>query len=75
MAELEARLKAVADRLALQDFLTGYCTVMNDLDASAVAARFADEWDQVAFDPAYDTPPLESFEERLRALFSRPRML
>ena len=41
----------------------------------ALAEQFADEWDQVAFDPAYDTPPLEHFEERLRAVFSRPRML
>jgi predicted HD phosphohydrolase len=40
-----------------------------------VAARFADEWDQVAFDPAFDTPPLEHFEDRLRAQFGRPRML
>ncbi len=35
--------------------------------------RFADEWDQVAFDPDYDTLPLEHFEERLRAVFAKPR--
>jgi predicted HD phosphohydrolase len=40
-----------------------------------VAARFADEWDQVAFDPGFATPPLEHFEARLRALFARPHML
>jgi predicted HD phosphohydrolase len=40
-----------------------------------MAARFADEWDQVAFDPAYDTPPLKHFEELLRSVFSRPRIL
>jgi predicted HD phosphohydrolase len=39
------------------------------------AARFADEWDQVAFDPGFDTPPLEHFEDRLRTFFGRPRML
>lgn len=31
--------------------------------------RFADEWDQTAFDPDYDTLPLEHFEDRVRALF------
>jgi predicted HD phosphohydrolase len=36
------------------------------------AARFADEWDQVAFDPAYDTPPLEHFEGRVREVFAKP---
>ena len=39
------------------------------------AARFADEWDQLAFDPAYDTLPLEHFEGRVRELFGRPHML
>lgn len=38
----------------------------------ALAERFADEWDQVAFDPAYDTLPLEHFEGRVRAVFSKP---
>lgn len=35
-----------------------------------LAARFADEWDQAAFDPDYDTLPLEHFEDRVRALFA-----
>ena len=30
----------------------------------ALAEKFADEWDQVAFDPNYDTLPLEHFEDR-----------
>ena len=34
-----------------------------------LAAKFADEWDQVAFDPDYDTLPLEHFEARVRAVF------
>lgn len=34
-----------------------------------LAARFADEWDQVAFDPDYDTLPLEHFEPKVRAVF------
>ena len=34
-----------------------------------LAERFADEWDQQAFDPDYDTLPLEHFEERVRAVF------
>jgi predicted HD phosphohydrolase len=33
---------------------------------------FCARWDQASFDPDYDTLPLEYFEERLRALFSRP---
>jgi len=40
--------------------------------AFALGERFADEWDQTAFDPGYDTLPLEHFEERLRALFAKP---
>jgi predicted HD phosphohydrolase len=43
--------------------------------AYELAARFADEWDQVAFDPDYDTLPLEHFEPRLRALFATPHSL
>lgn len=38
-----------------------------------LAARFADEWDQVAFDPGYDTEPLEHFEDAVRRVFARPR--
>jgi predicted HD phosphohydrolase len=38
-----------------------------------LAARFADEWDQVAFDPAYDTLPLEHFEPRVREVFARAK--
>ncbi|HEX5094437.1 MAG TPA: HD domain-containing protein [Acidimicrobiia bacterium] len=38
-------------------------------EAFALAERFADEWDQQAFDPEYDTLPLEHFEARVRALF------
>jgi predicted HD phosphohydrolase len=40
--------------------------------AYALGEKFADEWDQVSFDPDYDTLPLEHFEPRLRALFSKP---
>ena len=38
-----------------------------------LAERFADEWDQTAFDPAYDTLPLEHFEPRVRELFAQAR--
>lgn len=38
-----------------------------------LAERFADEWDQTAFDPDYDTLPLEHFEPRLRQLFAQAR--
>lgn len=40
-----------------------------------LAAQFADEWDQVAFDPDYDTLPLEHFEARVREAFGRPHSL
>jgi predicted HD phosphohydrolase len=36
-----------------------------------LAERFADEWDQAAFDPGYDTLPLEHFEPKVRAVFGR----
>lgn len=38
-----------------------------------LAAKFADEWDQKAFDPSYDTLPLEHFEAKLRSVFAKPR--
>jgi predicted HD phosphohydrolase len=41
----------------------------------ALAERFADEWDQRAFDPDYDTEPLEHFEERVRTVFSQFNLL
>ena len=37
-----------------------------------ITEQFADEWDQVAFDPNYDTLPLVHFEPALREVFSRP---
>ena len=36
------------------------------------AERFADEWDQKAFDPDYPTLPLEHFEPMVREVFGRP---
>jgi len=42
-----------------------------DHPAFALAAKFADEWDQTAFDPDYDTLPLEHFEPMVREVFSR----
>jgi predicted HD phosphohydrolase len=44
-----------------------------DHPAYDLAARFADEWDQAAFDPGYDTLPLEHFEDLVRAQFATPR--
>jgi len=40
-----------------------------------LAARFADDWDQVAFDPEYDTLPLEHFEPLVRARCATPTSL
>jgi len=39
----------------------------------AQTARFCDEWDQVSFDPGYDTMPLAAFEPMVRRLFAEPR--
>jgi predicted HD phosphohydrolase len=38
-----------------------------------LAAQFADEWDQVAFDPDGETFPLEHFEPLVREVFAVPR--
>ena len=40
-----------------------------------LAARFADEWDQLSFDPAYDTEPLEHFEPLVNEVFAAPHMM
>jgi predicted HD phosphohydrolase len=37
----------------------------------ALAERFADEWDQRAFDPDYPTEPLEHFEPMVVRVFAR----
>src|SRR5687768_10308328 len=42
-------------------------------DAFALAEQFADEWDQTAFDPDYDTLPLDHFEDRVREVFGQPK--
>jgi predicted HD phosphohydrolase len=42
-------------------------------ESYALAERFADEWDQRAFDPAYDTLPVEHFEARVREVFASAR--
>lgn len=41
----------------------------------ALAERFADEWDQKAFDPDYDSLPLGHFEDLVRRTFAAPRRL
>jgi hypothetical protein len=39
----------------------------------AMATQFTDEWDQAAFDPAYDTLPLAHFEPMIERVFAAPR--
>lgn len=48
----------------------------DELDAEewTLAERFADEWDQIAFDPDYDTLPLEHFEPLVRKVTAQARM-
>ncbi len=41
----------------------------------ALAEQFADEWDQAAFDPDYDTLPLEHFEPLVYEVFAHQRPL
>jgi len=36
------------------------------------AERFCRDWDQLSFDPDYKSYPLSHFEDRVRAIFSRP---
>jgi predicted HD phosphohydrolase len=38
-----------------------------------VTAEFCAEYDQPAFDPGYDTPPLEHYEPLVRSMMSAPR--
>ncbi len=40
----------------------------------SLAAQFADEWDQIAFDPDYDTLPLEHFEPLVRERFAGAKL-
>lgn len=40
-----------------------------------MAARFADDWDQQAFDPDGHYEPLEHFEPLVRQVFARPRSM
>jgi predicted HD phosphohydrolase len=40
-----------------------------------LAEQFADEWDQVAFDPEYDTLPLEHFEPLVRKVFGAANLI
>jgi len=40
-----------------------------------LAAQFADEWDQAAFDPDGETFPLEHFEPLVRRMTERARMM
>ncbi len=35
-------------------------------------ASFCERWDQISFDPDYDTMPLAAFEPMVRRLFARP---
>jgi len=42
-------------------------------DEFTLAEQFADQWDQIAFDPAYDTLPLAHFEDKVRKVFGNPQ--
>jgi predicted HD phosphohydrolase len=40
-----------------------------------LAEQFADEWDQIAFDPDYDTLPLSHFEPLVRKTFAEAKLI
>ena len=40
-----------------------------------LAEQFADEWDQLAFDPDYDTLPLSHFEPLVRRIFGQANLI
>jgi len=40
-----------------------------------LAEQFADEWDQIAFDPDYDTLPLSHFEPLVRKVFGQANLI
>jgi predicted HD phosphohydrolase len=46
-----------------------------DHPAYELAAKFADEWDQKAFDPQAETYPLEHFEPLVRKVFAKPKFM
>jgi hypothetical protein len=46
-----------------------------DPETFTLAEQFADEWDQQAFDPAYDTLPLEHFEPLVRKVFGAAKLI
>jgi len=52
-------------------------THRDELDETtwALAERFADEWDQIAFDPDYDTEPLAHFEPLVRKVFAEGKLV
>ena len=41
----------------------------------SLTEQFADEWDQISFDPDYDTLPLEHFEPLVRKVTARTKLL
>jgi predicted HD phosphohydrolase len=46
-----------------------------DAETFDLCERFADDWDQTAFDPDYDTLPLEHFEDRVRKVFGAANLI
>jgi len=44
-------------------------------DEWTLAEKFADEWDQIAFDPDYDTLPLSHFEPLVRKVFGQAKLI
>ena len=80
------RAEVTSAILAHQDFQGRHYYAHFDMDPDArdryrdepwygLAEQFADEWDQVSFDPDYPTESLAHFEPLVRAVFGRPHSL
>jgi predicted HD phosphohydrolase len=65
---MEFQWKHYGDKLGLP---TDGRTRYQDQPWYAATALFSDEWDQVSFDPAYNTLPLSEFEPLVRSVFGR----
>ena len=61
----------------LEGITDGFATnqLVHVCQTATLAEKFADQWDQIAFDPEYDTLPLEHFEPIVRQVFGKPTSL
>ena len=76
--ELIARLPDASVDLICTDppyNLGGYSTGNIDMAWRKSFNNDVADWDQIAFDPDYDTLPLEHFEDRVRKVFASAQII